>query len=176
MPHKREVTILWRHTHQHTYQYGATIQFHPQGTYFKNQLMPSGLQIHAWTMTTHFDQEGRTPSLPILKRGHHYRLTFEVSATPAHSVYFVVTFYRKNDTEISQLMINEAQKDFEYPKEAYRYDIRMMNTACHHLMFRRIVLTELETHHENSTALNPYENIQQVNQIIQATRHPSRTF
>ncbi|QHW35950.1 accessory Sec system protein Asp3 [Staphylococcus ursi] len=168
MQTKQTMTIFWRNTNGETYQHGSTIRFQPNGTYFENQLMPSGLPIHLWTMTTQFDKEGRTPSLPILKRGHRYRLTFEVAVNPVGSVYFVLTFYRKNDTEIKQLMINETNKDFEFPKAAYRYDIRLMNAACHQLLFRRIVIAELAQEDDVKSTPSLYEA--QVNDIIRRTR------
>ncbi|MBZ8174606.1 accessory Sec system protein Asp3 [Staphylococcus delphini] len=168
MQTKQAITIFWRNTNGETYQHGATIRFQSNGTYFENQLMPSGLQIHLWTMMTQFDQEGRTPSLPILKRGHRYRLTFEVEANPVGSVYFVLTFYRKNDTKIKQLIINEADIDFEYPKAAYRYDIRLMNAACHQLLFRRMVIVELSQDDDVQSTASLYEA--QVNDIIRRTR------
>ncbi|MEJ7542133.1 accessory Sec system protein Asp3 [Staphylococcus intermedius] len=171
MQTKYAMPILWRNTNKETYQHGSRIQFHSNGTYFENQLMPSGLQIHLWTMTTQFDQDGCTPNLPILKRGGHYRLIFEVEAHPVESVYFILTFYRKNDTKIKQLMMNHGPKDFEYPKEAYRYDIRMMNASCHRLTFKRMVLTEVQLNDDIQPTLACYDDmVKQVNHIIQRTR------
>ncbi|HEC2205923.1 TPA: accessory Sec system protein Asp3 [Staphylococcus delphini] len=163
--------ILWRSTQRHTYQHGSIIRFCSNGTYFENQLMPSGLQIHLWCMTTRFDNDGSTPSLPILKKGYRYRLMCDVETYPANSVYFIITFYRKNDTELQQLMVKEKCKYFEYPKEAYRYEIRMINAACQRLMFRRIVLTEVHSATVTEVSTTHFDNkVKQVHQIIQRTR------
>lgn len=97
-------------------------------------------------------------------------------------------------------MIKETDSYFIYPNEAYSYDICLMNAACHHLIFKKITLTEryfvkdkdkeiaesiesstndistssddiTETHSsEDGRPCTPQENVNLVNQIMKTTR------
>lgn len=160
MQNNQRLEVRWRKVTRHTYQHGATIQFHDNYTYYENQLMPSGLQINLWEPSTLFDKDGHPPKLPMLKRGYHYHISLNISAVPEHSVYVIVTFYLKNGTQLEQVIIKEDESEFKYPNEAYSYDIRLMNAACHHLKFKNIILTELDHATEMSDSpKEPQENI-----------------
>ena len=63
--------------------------------------MPSGLPIHEWLMLNNFQNIKSAPSLPILRRGQHYKLHFDFDATPAGSVYFIIIFIIKMGTKLS---------------------------------------------------------------------------
>lgn len=95
MQSNQTLDVRWRKVTRHTYKHGATIQFHDDYTYYENPLMPSGLQINLWEPATTFDKDGHPPKLPMLKRGYRYDIHLDITATPAQSVYVIVTFYLK---------------------------------------------------------------------------------
>ena len=200
MQSNQTLDVRWRKVTRHTYKHGATIQFHDDYTYYENQLMPSGLQINLWEPATTFDKDGHPPKLPMLKRGYRYDIHLDITAMPAQSVYVIVTFYLKNGKAFDHCMIKETDSYFIYPNEAYSYDICLMNAACHHLIFKKITLTEryfvkdkdkeiaesiesstndiltssddiTETHSsEDGRPRTPQENVNLVNQIMKTTR------
>lgn len=181
MSHHQSIRIPWRTLNGETYRYGSLIQLRDNETYFSNPLMPSGLQIHKWRMGTRFDKDKHAPSLPLLQRGGRYRIEFQVEATPVDSVYFVMIFYSKSGHELRRWVIQQKQYDFEYPTDAYRYDICMMNAACQSLRFKCICLTEDSATHQlkddvysdKELQLVPHHEdyVRRVNQLIQRTRH-----
>ncbi|ARJ50846.1 accessory Sec system protein Asp3 [Staphylococcus lutrae] len=186
MQTNQSMEVLWRVINQETYRYGSIIQFQDRHMYFENPLMPSGLQIHKWRMMTQYDKDRHTPALPLLRKGRQYRIDFEMNAFPKGSVYFMICFYSKNGSALEQIIIHSPHHQFEYPIEAHRYEICMMNAACQKFYFRRILITELDvTTQEDEvdstmTASVSKEqvapppqhshHIQQVNHILQTTR------
>ena len=99
--------IEWRYIHPSTFMYGTTLQFKKEGALFKNPLMPSGTVIHAWHMLARFDMDKAVPSLPILRKGHHYEIKLNFEVQPPRAAYVKVTFYRKNDSELSYVIIEK---------------------------------------------------------------------
>ena len=84
--------VTWNYISQTTFMYGSKVSFSNGEVTFINPLMPSGLPIHEWLMLKHF--QNSAPSLPILRRGQHYKLHFDFDATPAGSVFYH-HFYNK---------------------------------------------------------------------------------
>ena len=81
--------VTWNYISQTTFMYGSKVSFSNGEVTFINPLMPSGLPIHEWLMLKQFSKYKSAPSLPILRRGQHYKLHFDFDATPAGSVYFI---------------------------------------------------------------------------------------
>ena len=87
--------VTWNYISQTTFMYGSKVSFSNGEVTFINPLMPSGLPIHEWLMLKQFSKYKSAPSLPILRRGQHYKLHFDFDATPAGSVYFIIIFIIK---------------------------------------------------------------------------------
>ncbi|MDM7862406.1 accessory Sec system protein Asp3 [Staphylococcus borealis] len=136
-------TLLWRHINTGTFMYGTKLRFQDEGTEFNNPLMPSGTVIHDWRMLTTFSEHKTVPSLPILKKGYHYNVLLNFDAQPQGSAYIKMTFYRKNDTEHSYLIIKHSDTTFQFPGEAYAYKIELINAGLSHLFFKNIKIQEI---------------------------------
>ncbi|SCS33319.1 Accessory secretory protein Asp3 [Staphylococcus aureus] len=140
--------VTWNYISQTTFMYGSKVSFSNGEVTFINPLMPSGLPIHEWLMLKQFSKYKSAPSLPILRRGQHYKLHFDFDATPAGSVYFIVIFYNKNGTKLSTEIVKSNSITIQYPDEAYAYKIKMMNAASTSLIFRCLTITEM-THQDD---------------------------
>ncbi|HCD3936222.1 TPA: accessory Sec system protein Asp2 [Staphylococcus aureus] len=140
--------VTWNYISQTTFMYGSKVSFSNGEVTFINPLMPSGLPIHEWLMLKQFSKYKSAPSLPILRRGQHYKLHFDFDATPAGSVYFIIIFYNKNGTKLSTEIVKSNSITIQYPDEAYAYKIKMMNAASTSLIFRCLTITEM-THQDD---------------------------
>ncbi len=69
--------VTWNYISQTTFMYGSKVSFSNGEVTFINPLMPSGLPIHEWLMLKQFSKYKSAPSLPILRRGQHYKLHFD---------------------------------------------------------------------------------------------------
>ncbi|PNZ30794.1 Accessory secretory protein Asp3 [Staphylococcus petrasii] len=169
MPMQNDFKIEWRHINVNTFMYGTKLQFKEDETYFENPLMPSGTVIHDWHMVTDFNRDKVVPSLPVLKRGHHYVLTLNYEVEPPGSAYFKMTFYRKNDTELSYLIIKEDMSEFQFPAEAYAYKLELINAGLSVLHFQNIKIKELSVNNEEITDYTG-SNLEVVNSVISMAR------
>lgn len=140
--------VTWNYISQTTFMYGSKVSFSNGEVTFINPLMPSRLLIHEWLMLKQFSKYKSAPSLPILRRGQHYKLHFDFDATPAGSVYFIIIFYNKNGTKLSTEIVKSNSITIQYPDEAYAYKIKMMNAASTSLIFRCLTITEM-THQDD---------------------------
>ncbi len=140
--------VTWNYISQTTFMYGSKVSFSNGEVTFINPLMPSGLPIHEWLMLKQFSKYKSAPSLPILRRGQHYKLHFDFDATPAGSVYFIIIFYNKNGTKLSTEIVKSNSITIQYPDEVYAYKIKMMNAASTSLIFRCLTITEM-THQDD---------------------------
>lgn len=66
-------------------------------------------------------------------------MALNYNVKPLGSVYIKITFYRKNDTEHSNLIIQNSDAEFEFPEEAYAYKIELINAGLSEL-FSKILL------------------------------------
>ncbi|WP_276516911.1 accessory Sec system protein Asp3 [Staphylococcus petrasii] len=135
--------LYWRHINKETFMYGTKLRFDSDVTYFENPLMPSGTVIHDWHMITNFNVRKTVPSLPILKKGHYYQVTLNYQVEPQGAAYIKLTFYRKNDTELSYLIIKDDMTKFQFPAEAYAYKIELINAGLSVLHFQNIKIKEV---------------------------------
>ena len=90
-------------------------------------------------MLTTFSEHKYAPSLPILKKKQQYKVIFKLQCRASRGVYIKITFYRKNDTEHSNLIIQNSDAEFEFPEEAYAYKIELINAGLSEL-FSKILL------------------------------------
>ena len=77
--------------------------------------------------------------MPYFEKKQHYKVALNYNVKPLGSVYIKITFYRKNDTEHSNLIIQNSDAEFEFPEEAYAYKIELINAGLSEL-FSKILL------------------------------------
>lgn len=160
--------IEWRSIHPSTFMYGTTLQFKKEGTLFKNSLMPSGTVIHDWHMLTRFDVDKTVPSLPILRRGYRYEIKLNFDVQPQRAAYVKVTFYRKNDSELSYLIIEKEDEmtEFKFPEEAYAYKIELINAGLNFLLFHNLTISEIGHHGQENDNVIDTDKIEIINKVI----------
>ena len=52
-------------------------------------------------------------------------------------------FYRKNKEILSHQILKNKKENIVYPREAYSYDLELINAGINHLSFRNIIVQEL---------------------------------
>ncbi|UDI77285.1 accessory Sec system protein Asp3 [Staphylococcus taiwanensis] len=159
--------LAWRHINTTTFMYGTTLRFKDEGTYFHNPLMPSGTVIHDWHMLTTFNEDKTVPYLPILKKGQQYKILLNYDVQPQGAAYVKITFYRKNDTEYSYLIIQDDMAEFQFPVEAYAYKIELINAGLTDLLFKNIKIEEMPTEtDENQDIVENKVNLKVLNRVL----------
>lgn len=82
-------------------------------------------------------------------------------------MYIKITFYRKNDTEHSNLIIQNSDAEFEFPEEAYAYKIELINAGLSELFFKNIIIQELDTDEsETHSIVESKVNLDVLNRVI----------
>ncbi|WP_180275010.1 accessory Sec system protein Asp3 [Streptococcus suis] len=132
--------IKWNHFAQDTYSYGSRIDFEKEAISFENPLMPPSFEIKHWYSRTNFQAKRQTPTLPILKKGASYQLILDAEAYPQGSIYLRVVFFDRFGKELGFEILKDKKASFTYPKEAYSYEIALLNAGCERLTFRSIWL------------------------------------
>ncbi|MCG7421171.1 accessory Sec system protein Asp3 [Macrococcus epidermidis] len=140
--------IQWKHIEATTFMYGTTLSFDDNKVKFKNELMPAGTVIHSWMMTSAYFRERHIPSLPILKRNKAYHIKFNIEETPANSVYFKLSMYRRNKSLIEAIIFNEKEGTFTYSEEAYYYEIEMLSASVKSFEFESITIEAISNIHQ----------------------------
>ncbi|MCI2944490.1 accessory Sec system protein Asp3 [Staphylococcus haemolyticus] len=149
MNQNNRFNIMWKKIHKSTFMYGTRLKFNNKSVKIDNSLLPSGMVIHKWYMLSSYSTNRQVPSLPILKKGSKYRIKFEYNVTPEKSVYFKINLYKKNGEKIKSIIIENDNIEFEYPLNAYSYNIELMNAGFQSLQFRRIIIEDkhIESNH-----------------------------
>ncbi|MGO8077714.1 accessory Sec system protein Asp3, partial [Rhizobium leguminosarum] len=86
--------------------------------YFENGMVNSGTMIHEWTSSFNFQGNRLTPTLPLLKKGHRYRLVSQMTVQPQKGLYFRLIFMDRYDKQIGQVIEKNFDFTFIYPEEA----------------------------------------------------------
>ncbi len=134
--------VNWDSIDKNTFMYGSCIEF-DKGVMFENLLMPSGTVIHEWFMTSQYFSTRLVPSLPILKRGYHYKLEIKVESTPKNSVYLKIKFYRRDKSIIDSMTVTTDDFSFIYPEDAYEYSIELLSASVERFYFEYMTITEM---------------------------------
>ncbi len=102
-----------------------------------------------------------------MKKKQQYKVTLNYNVEPLGSVYIKITFYRKNDTEHSNLIIQNSDAEFEFPEEAYAYKIELINAGLSELFFKNIIIQELDTDEsETQSIVESKVNLDVLNRVI----------
>lgn len=138
--------------HEGSYLFASSISYHsPSYISFENKLMPSGQIIHEWSSAWNYQGYRVQPALPLLKRGHRYRLSREMNSYPEASVFLKIIFYDRYDQEVGDLIEREESLDFLYPLDAYSYKVQLLSAGVESLEFHYLSLAEIteELHDSN---------------------------
>ncbi|MDU1499956.1 MAG: accessory Sec system protein Asp3 [Staphylococcus epidermidis] len=156
MQEDRKFEVKWRLVNSSTFMYGTKLRFNQDNIYFENPLMPSGTIIHSWYMLTDFAEDRVSPKLPIFE--------------PKGAAYFKMKFYRKNKEILSHQILKNKKENIVYPREAYSYDLELINAGINHLSFRNIIVQELREDsnqaYETTKYIDPEKKLKVINQII----------
>ena len=94
-------------------------------------------------------------------------MALNYNVKPLGSVYIKITFYRKNDTEHSNLIIQNSDAEFEFPEEAYAYKIELINLWLVGTFFKNIIIQELDTDEsETQSIVESKVNLDVLNRVI----------
>ncbi|MGX0403084.1 accessory Sec system protein Asp3 [Staphylococcus epidermidis] len=170
MQEDRKFEVKWRLVNSSTFMYGTKLRFNQDNIYFENPLMPSGTIIHNWYMLTDIAEDRVSPKLPILKKGHQYQFQFNFEVEPEGAAYFKMKFYRKNKEILSHQIIKNKKENIVYPREAYSYELELINAGMNHLSFHNIIVQELREDsnqaYEATQYIDPKKKLKVINQII----------
>ncbi len=79
-------------------------------------------------------------------------------------------FYRKNKEILSHQILKNKKENIVYPREAYSYDLELINAGMNHLSFRNIIVQELREDsnqaYEATKYIDPEKKLKVINQII----------
>ncbi|MCL4935649.1 accessory Sec system protein Asp3 [Streptococcus suis] len=145
--------IKWNHLAQDTYSYGSRIDFEKEYISFENPLMPPSFEIKHWYSRTNFQAKRQTPTLPLLKKGCSYQLILDAEAYPQGSIYLRLVFFDRFGQELGFEILKDKKSIFTYPKEAYAYEISLVNAGCERLTFHSMLLQSASYSQENLTFL-----------------------
>ncbi|HEL1693077.1 accessory Sec system protein Asp3 [Streptococcus suis] len=137
-----KVSIRWKYFIRSAYSYGSTLRFEDGKVYFENPLMPPSFELNRWESLTNFQSRRVQPQLPLLKKGVTYRLDLKASVYPTASVYVQVEFFNRYREKIDFVILKDSSSEFTYPKEAYSYEIALINAGCSEMEFTELILEE----------------------------------
>lgn len=124
-----------------TYLFGSSVTFKKNAqVVFKNDLMSPGKAINTWYSRTNYQAHRFSPQLPLLKKKVKYRLLLEAKSQPVGTVYLRLNFFGRTDKLIGQVFIKDRTGVFEYPENAYYYEIALLNAGCQQVTFDYIKL------------------------------------
>ncbi|HFR3425447.1 TPA: accessory Sec system protein Asp3 [Streptococcus suis] len=147
------LVIKWNHFAQDSYSYGSQIDFDKELITFENALMPPSFEVKKWYSRTNFQAKRQTPTLPLLKKGESYQLVLDAEAYPQGSLYMHLVFFDRFGQELGSEILKDKQSIFTYPKDAYAYEISLVNAGCKRLVFHSILLQSTFSPQEDVTFL-----------------------
>ena len=85
--------------------------------------------------------------MPLLKKGHTYRLDAFFTTVPQDSVYLKVSFLDRYDKEVKQIIEKSCSVTFVYPKDAYYYSVALLSAGMLELNFKGMDIEEVGEGH-----------------------------
>ena len=105
-------------------------------------MMNSGTMIHEWTSSFNFQGNRLTPTLPLLKRGHRYRLASQMTVQPQNGLYFRLIFMNRYDRQVGQVIEKNFDFTFTYPEDAYHYKVQLLSAGFQSVDFHSFSIEE----------------------------------
>lgn len=128
---------------QNTFLYGSIVLYHSRDhVYLENTMVNSGTMIHEWTSSFNFQGNRLTPTLPLLKKGHSYRLTSQMTVQPQNGLYFRLIFMDRYDRQVGQVIEKNFDFTFTYPEDAYHYKVQLLSAGFQSVDFHSFSIEE----------------------------------
>ena len=105
-------------------------------------MVNSGTMIHEWTSSFNFQGNRLTPTLPLLKKGHSYRLTSQMTVQPQNGLYFRLIFMDRYDRQVGQVIEKNFDFTFTYPEDAYHYKVQLLSAGFQSVDFHSFSIEE----------------------------------
>ena len=151
MMFKRHKEIYWGEfkggssgdSRQNTFLFGSIVLYHSRDhVYLENDMVNSGTMIHEWTSSFNFQGNRLTPTLPLLKRGHRYRLVSQMTVQPQNGLYFRLIFMDRYNKQVDQVIEKDFDFTFTYPEEAYHYKVQLLSAGLQSVDFHSFSIEE----------------------------------
>lgn len=151
MMFKRHKEIYWGEfkggssgdSRQNTFLFGSIVLYHSRDhVYLENDMVNSGTMIHEWTSSFNFQGNRLTPTLPLLKRGHRYRLASQMTVQPQNGLYFRLIFMNRYDRQVGQVIEKNFDFTFTYPEDAYHYKVQLLSAGFQSVDFHSFSIEE----------------------------------
>lgn len=130
-------------TQANTYLYGTDIFYQERALHFVNHRVPSDEILHEWTSRTNYQASRTSPLLPLLVPNDSYQLVIEMTSFPEESYYLKLSFFNRQDEELSFIIQREQVLEFQPPIETYYYTIELISAGCERLVFHHLSLYHL---------------------------------
>ena len=128
---------------QNTFLYGSIVLYHSRDhVYLENTMVNSGTMIHEWTSSFNFQGNRLTSTLPLLKKGHSYRLTSQMTVQPQNGLYFRLIFMDRYDRQVGQVIEKNFDFTFTYPEDAYHYKVQLLSAGFQSVDFHSFSIEE----------------------------------
>ena len=128
---------------QNTFLYGSIVLYHSRDhVYLENTMVNSGTMIHEWTSSFNFQGNRLTPTLPLLKKGHSYRLTSQMTVQPQNGLYFRLIFMDRYDRQVGQVIEKNFDFTFTFPEDAYHYKVQLLSAGFQSVDFQSFSIEE----------------------------------
>ena len=128
---------------QNTFLYGSIVLYHSRDhVYLENTMVNSGTMIHEWTSSFNFQGNRLTPTLPLLKKEHSYRLTSQMTVQPQNGLYFRLIFMDRYDRQVGQVIEKNFDFTFTYPEDAYHYKVQLLSAGFQSVDFHSFSIEE----------------------------------
>lgn len=136
--------IYWEDDAKDAYLFGTSLIIEDKHISFSNELIPSGNAIKTWNSVTNFQGHRIPPSLPLLRKGEQYVLDIVGTTVPENSLYLRVVFFNRFQEELSFVVLKDGDRMFTYPKDAYSYQIELVNAGMKRMSFDALILSSEE--------------------------------
>lgn len=128
---------------ENSFLYGSVVIYYSRyHVYFENSMVNSGTMIHEWTSSFNFQGNRLTPTLPLLKKGHRYRLVSQMTVQPQNGLYFRLIFMDRYDKQVDQVIEKDFDFTFTYPEEAYHYKVQLLSAGLQSVDFHSFSIEE----------------------------------
>lgn len=126
-----------------TYMPGTRFKkFSDKAIEFENNLMAPGHSIMTWTSTNNYQSSKAVPQLPILIKGHSYRIFIKGETEPANTFVNRLTFYDAQNDEIEHRGFTSLEYNFVFPENATSYKFEIVNAGCRKIRFKRLQIAD----------------------------------
>lgn len=145
--------VIWEDDIMTTFLKGTSLSFNSlEGSvHFRNPYIAAGTSIVKWQSNITYNQSRTSLQLPLLKRGTVYELLSDLSLTPSNTLLIKLSFYDRSGKRVG-LIAFESGGVFTYPKDAYFYDIELINVGIESLIFKSLTLSEYQGDVENRSS------------------------